>query len=83
MGKPGFPPLLFTGVPAAPKSGWEKGNPGFPTPLERPCTPHVAPARSYTPRAATSASIAACSSAVTFLPPIPRKPPSLTASAAA
>ncbi len=33
IGNPGFPPLLFTGMPGAPNGGWGVGKPGFPTPL--------------------------------------------------
>ncbi len=33
MGKPGFPPLLFTRMPGTPNGGWGLGKPGFPKPL--------------------------------------------------
>ena len=32
IGNPGFPPLLFTGMPGAPTGGWGVGKPGFPPP---------------------------------------------------
>jgi len=33
IGNPGFPPLLFIGMPGAPNGGWGMGKPGFPIPL--------------------------------------------------